>query len=206
HVLHAPDAFRRLAGSRVTVQLKPDALKLNVGDSAAFFTEGLHYGAGLAVTEVGRLPAHAVRPDIARMETTADELPFSLVLREIRNQDLAEHARTADAVVLGTVAGLERLEGSDHYSEHDPHWWRAGLDVQHVEHGSAKAGTVSVLYPNSRDRHWNHVPKPKAGQSGLWILHATEGDQRELAPYELRDAEDYQPAHRLGVLRGGNVS
>lgn len=203
HVLHAPDAFRRLAGSRVTVQLKADAAPLAVGDSAAFFTEGLHYGADLAVTEVGRLPAHAVRPHIALAATSADELPFSAVLREIHRQDLAAHAREADAVLLGTVTGLERLDGAGPHSEHAPHWWRAGLDVEHVERGTVPDRTVRVLYPNSRDRHWNHVPKPAAGQSGLWLLHATEGDQRELAPYALRDADDYQPAHRLAALREG---
>ncbi|MEE1786055.1 hypothetical protein PUR71_24615 [Streptomyces sp. SP17BM10] len=203
HVLHAPDAFRRLAGSQVTVQLLADAAPLAVGDSAAFFTEGLYYGSGLAVSEVGRLPAHAVRPHVALAATTADEMPFSAVLRRIHRQDLATHAREADAVLLGTVSGLERIDGSGHYSEHDPDWWRATLDVQHVEHGAISADSVSVLYPNSRDRHWNHVPKPRAGQAGLWILHATEGDRQQLAPYALRDADDYQPAHRLAALREG---
>ncbi|MEV7770020.1 hypothetical protein [Kitasatospora sp. NPDC086791] len=212
-VLHAPEAFRQLAGSEVTVQLAADAELMGVGDRAAFFTQGMVYGEALGVTEVGRLPAEAVQPHVSLAATTADELPFTSVQREIRHQDLAAHAAEADAVVVGTVVGLERAGGAggaggtggvgsaDRWSEHAPDWWRATIGITQVERGPVTGATVAVLYPNSRDAHHFRVPKPKAGQQGLWLLHATQDDLRELAPYELIHPEDYQPAHELAVLR-----
>ncbi|MFE4516949.1 hypothetical protein ACFRMQ_22455 [Kitasatospora sp. NPDC056783] len=199
-VLHAPDAFRQLGGSEVTVQLAAADDLLKVGDTAAFFTRGMVYGEGLGVTEVGRLPADAVRPHVSLAATTADELPFSSVQREIRDQDLAAHAGTADAVVVASVAGLEDL-GLAEYSEHAPHWWRATLDVSHVESGGITPGRTTVLYPSSGDVRWSRVPKPVPGQLGLWLLHANEGDLAAQAPYRLLDPDDYQPAQKLAVLR-----
>ena len=66
-VLHAPDAFTRLGGGEVTIQLSDDLDLPAVGDAAAFFTDGLAYGEGLAVREVGRLPADAVAPNVSRV-------------------------------------------------------------------------------------------------------------------------------------------
>ncbi|MEU1289320.1 hypothetical protein [Kitasatospora sp. NPDC005856] len=200
-VLHAPEAFGQLAGSEVTVQLSPDEGRMAVGGRAAFFTQGMVYGEGLGVTEVGRLPAEAVQHHVSLAATTADEQPFTSVQREIRHQDLAAHADEADAVVVGTVAGLRRVGRAGRRSEHSPDWWLASIDVTQVESGPLGKGTVPVLYPNSRDAHYYRVPKPEAGQEGLWLLHATQEDQRELAPYELVHPEDYQPVHKLAVLR-----
>ncbi|MCX5214586.1 hypothetical protein OG689_35930 [Kitasatospora sp. NBC_00240] len=204
-VLHAPDAFRRLAGSEVTVQLSSDLDPPAVGDTAVFFTKGAVYGEGLAVDEVGRLPADAVRTHLTHAATTADAMPFTAVQRGIREEDLAAHAAEADAVVVGDVVGLEKVPGAEGpLSEHAPDWWRARLEVRHVESGDRSLDRIDVLYPNSRDIHWYRVPKPKAGQEGLWFLHATqapEGVLREAAPFQLLHPDDYQPAQMLAVLR-----
>ncbi|MEU9047109.1 MULTISPECIES: hypothetical protein [unclassified Kitasatospora] len=203
-VLHAPDAFRQLAGSEVTVQLAPDADLLKVGDTAAFFTQGLVYGEGLGVTEIGRLPAAAVQSHIALAATTADEMPFSSVQRRIRNEDIVAHAAVADAVVVARVVGLEDL-GKEAYSEHAPHWWRAALDVSIVHRGELSPGRTTVLYPSSVDVRWREVPKPEAGQEALWLLHATEkgSELAAEAPFRLLDRDDRQPAQKLAVLREG---
>ncbi|MFI6849602.1 hypothetical protein OG535_03925 [Kitasatospora sp. NBC_00085] len=208
-VLHAPDAFRRLAGSEVTVQLSAGLAPPAVGDRAAFFTKGAVYGEGLAVDEVGRLPADDVQPHLTLAATTADAMPFSAVLRGIRDEDMTTHAGEADAVVIGTVVGLEKLPGNEGrpISEHDPDWWRAQLDVSHVESGDVPPGRLSVLYPNSRDIHWYRVPKPSPGQQGMWILHATEGADdesaalRDAARFQLLHPDDCQPTRMLAVLQ-----
>ncbi|MGW2377942.1 MULTISPECIES: hypothetical protein [Kitasatospora] len=200
-VLHAPDAFRHLAGSEVTVQLASDADLLEVGETAAFFTRGMVYGESLGLAEVGRLPASAVQPHVSMAATTADEMPLSSVQRENRNKDIAEHARAADAVVVGTVAALEDL-GLPAFSEHAPLLWRATLDVSHVEKGPVN-GRTTFLYPRSGDVRWRHIPKPVAGQLGLWLLHDTPSDLAAQAPYQLSDPDDYQPVQNLAVLREG---
>lgn len=201
-VLHAPDAFKRLAGSEVTVQLSPDLPAPAVGDAAAFFARGTVYGEGLAVAEVGRLPAEAVQEHVSLAARTADAMPFSALQRDIQDADLAAHAQAADAVVVGVVVGLEQAAG-DPASEHSPDWWRAQLDVEHVERGEVPPGRIAVLYPNSLDSRWYKAPKPKASQEGMWILHATEGALREWAPFQLLHPDDYQPVQRLDAVQAG---
>jgi len=44
HVLHAPDAFARIAGQRITIQLAADVDPPEVGQSFAFFAEGRAFG------------------------------------------------------------------------------------------------------------------------------------------------------------------
>ena len=53
-VLQAPDAFAQLGGMSVTVQLLPDTEPPEVGSTFVFFANGLVFGAGIALTEVGR--------------------------------------------------------------------------------------------------------------------------------------------------------
>ncbi|MFJ8623007.1 hypothetical protein ACIRD3_09170 [Kitasatospora sp. NPDC093550] len=205
-VLHAPEAFRQLAGNEVTVQLAADAGPMAVGEAAAFFTRGMVYGEGLGVTEVARLPVGAVLGHISMAAASADELPFSSVQRTIRNEDIAAHAAEADAVVVGTVTGLEDLGLAD-FSEHAPHWWRAGVNVSIVERGAVEPGPAAFVYPSSTDIRWRQVPNPNAGQEAVWLLHSTEGSHlAAYAPFRLLHHDDVQPVQKLAVLSGTEVS
>ncbi|MET3988083.1 hypothetical protein [Streptomyces sp. PvR034] len=209
-VLHAPDAFKKLAGSEVTVQLSAELDPPAVGDAVAFFTDGTVYGRGLAVREVGRLPAEAVQPHLSHAARSADAMPFSALERDIEDEDMVTHADEADAIVIGVVVGLERAgrgpaggerAGVEDVSEHAPDWWLAHLDVGHVEQGEVAEGPLTVLYPNSRDSRWFQAPKPRASQEGMWILHATEGALAVWAPFQILHPDDYQPMQKLDTLQ-----
>ncbi|GGQ65414.1 hypothetical protein [Streptomyces asoensis] len=204
-VLHAPDAFRKLAGSEVTVQLSAELDPPAVGDAAAFFTEGAAYGETLAVTEVGRLPADAVAPNVSAVARSADPMPFTALQRDIADEGMVAHADEVDAVVVAVVVGLEQVDAGavpeGMFSEHAPDWWRARLDVSHVEQGRPAPGPLMVLYPNSRDFQWHDVPKPRASQEGMWLLHSTEGTLAESAPFQILHPDDYQPVQKLETLQ-----
>jgi hypothetical protein len=200
-VLHSPAAFAHLGGAQVTVQLAAGTPVPGPGEQLAFFANSLTFGSGLAVSEVGRVPVSEVEPFVARAAaTTSAPAPFADLQRTLKAQQLREHAADAAAVVVGTVAGLRRgVTGP--VSEHNPHLWVATIDVNHVEQGEVTPGEIDVVYPNSSDVRWHDKPKPVAGQSGVWILHPTEGAAAELAPYQLEDAHDYQPVQNLDSLR-----
>src|SRR5438876_6744505 len=152
HVLHAPDAFAGLQGHRITVRLAPDRDPPAVGDTVAFFAEGLAFGESVAVGEVGRLPVEEVVGHVTEaME--AGRPAFASLQRQVDMSRMREHADGADAVVVGRVAKLERAGGPVR-SEHDPDWWKATLDVYHVEKGSVPPGELVVLYSNSIDVRW----------------------------------------------------
>jgi hypothetical protein len=61
-------------------------------------------------------------------------------------------------------------------------------------------GELEVVYPNSLDVRWAAVPKPKASQEGMWVLHATE-QLREAAPSQILHPDDYQPVQQLDAIR-----
>ena len=198
-VLHAPAAFAQIAGSRVTLQLSADEGAPEKGSQWTFFATGAAFGESIALTEVGRLPMNQIEPHLARA-TQFGTSPLAEQQAEVEADRLRQHVSDADAVVVGRVTKLEKA-GEMTFSEHDPDWWKATIDVQHVESGNVQPGEIDVLYPNSDDVQWHHAPKPKAHQTGMWVLHATEGDLRELAPYEILHPEDAQPVQHLEALR-----
>jgi hypothetical protein len=194
-VLHAPAAFAHLEGSTVTVQLATAAKE---GEQLAFFTNGLAFGTSIAVTEVGRRPATELAPHVARAEALGGG-PLDDLQAQLDAEALREHAKDAAAVLTGRVTALAQAAPVG-MSEHDPVWCTATIDVEHVERGRGVGGQVAVLYPNSLDVRWHDVPKPKMGQEGLFILHATDRALRPLAKYQLQHPEDLQPVQSLDAL------
>jgi hypothetical protein len=210
-VLQAPAVLAHAAGSEVTVQLDAQASPLAVGERTVLFTRALAFGKGIAVSEVGR-----TKPESAGPTTMAAGMPPTVpgsrpgrphpvleAAQQLQDQRLRAHSEEAAAVVVGRILSLDKA-GPVVASEHDPDWWRATISVDRTVKGNA-SGTIQVLYPNSPDVHWARVPKLRAGQTGLWILHQTTGPRSELAPYCMLDADDAHPADhvdRLGLDRG----
>jgi hypothetical protein len=203
-LLHAPDAFAQLAGTAVTLRLAEDAELPAAGERFVFFANGLAFGASIALTEVARRPVEDVAPHLATAHA-GGAAPLETLQAQVAAARLRYHAGTADAVVLARVVGLERVSGSP-VREHDPDRWRATMHVTHVERGDPKDDSeIRVLYANSLDVHWRDAPKPKASQNGLWLLHATQGELAELAPFEIVHPEDLQPPQNLELLRGNGA-
>ena len=202
-LLHGPRGFLP-PDSRVTVRLSPDLPPLAVGEQAAFFVNGLVYGDNLAVSEVGRTSTEQAAAPTAQLAGLAEPVsPVESTLVELAQDEIVEHARAVAAIVRGQITGLASAPISGPPREHDPQWWIATLAYDLVAKGDLDeaGGTVAVLYANSIDVAWRESPKPKAGQAGLWLLHATEGEQAGLAPFALLHAIDLQPSIQLNLLR-----
>jgi hypothetical protein len=207
-VLHAPEQLAIPPGSKVIVQMSPDQRPLGPGERTTFFANGLAYGDELVVAEVGRLPADV---GAARTESLAGLVaPVTAVqaaLAELAQDDVADHAAQAAAVVRGHVSGLTEVPHTGPPTEHDPQWWTATLQVDLVARGDVgekpDGGPLQlvVLYANSLDAQWRDWPKPKAGQGGLWLLHRTPEERAQLASFELRHPIDLQPSLQLDLLR-----
>lgn len=201
-VLHAPPAFTHLAGATITVELDASASVPAVGEQVALFANAVAFGESIAVEEVGRVPLEDLQPHVSLAAMAPDALPFASLAAQAEAANLRTHADAADAAVVGRVVSLEKA-GPMRFAEHDPDWWKATLDIDHVEKGDIQPGPLGVLYANSLDVQWRSSPKPKASQEGLWLLHATEGEQRDLAAYQIIDEVDFQPVQHLESIRGG---
>jgi hypothetical protein len=173
-----------------------------------FFTTALAFDTGIALEEVGRRAPDSVGGTTLAAGARATlpgarpgrAHPVLDAASDMQTAALRQHAADAGAVVVGRVVNLVRVQEPS-VTEHIPEWWRATIDVEHVVKGDV-GREVDVLYPNSADVHWARVPKPVAGQHGLWILHPTDGADATLAPFSLRDADDAQPADRLDLIEG----
>lgn len=205
-VLHAPEQFVLPAGSKVIVQLAPDQPPLGPSAQATFFANGLAYGDDLVVAEVGRLPGDAGAAQVeSRAGSVAPVTAVQAAQAELAQDQVADHAAHAAAVVRGHVSGLAEVPPARPPGEHDPQWWIATLLVDRVAHGDVSQPAegqfeVVVLYANSLDIQWREWPKPKAGQSQLWLLHRTPDERADLAVFELRHAIDLQPSQQLDLL------
>lgn len=211
-VLNAPPDVGLAPGARVTVQLSPDLPELEKDDAATFFADALIYGQELAVAEVGRLSHEESPAPSGQFAGLMDEgvEPVEAALAELAQDELVEHARGADVIVRAQVTALEKVPTEGPPREHDPQYWVATMRADFLAKGKLKDWTeegadVRVLYANSLDVRWRACPKPKAGQGGMWMLHKTSGEQKALAPFELRHAIDLQDSIQIDLLRAHGV-
>jgi len=205
-VLHAPDAFTNLAGAPITVQLAPKAPLPKEGEQYTFFTNGVAFGSSIAVAEVGRLSPAEVAPHLARAAAGGGGGVFADLQAQVEAEQFRDHAKDASAIILGRVTGLAKA-GKPTHVEHDPDWWVATIDAYQIVRGRGlKPGPIDVLYANSLDVRWRNAPKPKAGQEGMFLLHASDRSVASLAKYQILHPEDLQPVQHLDALTNGKSS
>ena len=177
---------------------------LAVGQRVVLFTDPVVVGHGLAVQEIARRDpaglAEAARSLAAGAAAPAADLAGFRDLLAVRRT--RQHAEQADVIVLGQVTGLREAR-PPRPSEHDPHYWIATLAVRRVLRGTLPGDMADVLFMNSTDVRWHTAPKPQAGETAIWLLHATSGAERDLAPWVVVHLEDRQPPHVADLLAPG---
>src|SRR5215831_4118210 len=147
-ILKSSPALAGYSGKRITVQLQPP-VSLRAGQRFVFFTEGLYYGDGLVVRELGNVPA----------SEPAMEAQVKNAIQAGDDSDMMQRVAQAVLVVSGTA------------SEHDPDYHRFTITIETVEKGASPGQTIEALFPNSNDIAWYRSPKVKAGDHGVWLLH-----------------------------------
>lgn len=196
-VLAVPQSLGDFTGREITVALQQAGSPKN-GERAIFFTAGWIYGRTLAVREVSHLAG--ANEDAERIGRQVAEAQ-----RANQEQDLAALLARAEIVVLGTIVRIEPLtreETRQPLTEHDPELARAFVRVQTVLKGNVpRDGIVSFLFARSRDVMWERSPKPKEGQTAIWILARDEKPGLKLDALTLFDPRDVQPPAALDLIR-----
>lgn len=195
-ILSGPTVLNGFAGRDITVVFR-DLDHVHQGDRAVLFATSWLYGQSLAVVEVGMMDEGErarMRDDIGQAE------------QRLADERLRERLARADLVIAGRVTEITPLEGEGRvvFTEHDPEWWKAEVDVETVAKGPAEE-RVTVLFPRSVDIAWSQSPKFEPGQAGVWIL---QRDQTERGAPRLRrpgltalDPLDFRPLEELQHLR-----
>ena len=216
-VLQAPDILRRIAGQDITVYLGNFAVE--PGERATFSTEGVIFGESIAVS------ATSVRP-LEGAAALASAAPEGAVdpADNLRAQRAEERFTSAEVVVKGRVKAVEEAAPpapeaalasaaaepeTTRYSEHDPVWMKATVEVEQVHKGLAAPGeTVEILFPASTDVAWHRAPKFQPGQEGVFMLHKEPQPEAALAaaapaaavPYTALDPADFQSAEAPQII------
>jgi hypothetical protein len=197
-ILSGPPVLNGFAGRDITVVFR-DMEHVHQGDRAVLFATSWLYGQSLAVVEVGMMEEEdeeraRMRNEIGRAE------------QRLADERLRDRLARADVVIAGRVVEIAPVEGEGRvvFTEHDPEWWTAEVDVETAAKGPAEE-RVTVLFPRSVDIAWSQSPKFEPGQAGIWIL---QRDQTERGAPRLRrpgltalDPLDFRPLEELGHLR-----
>jgi len=195
-ILSGPPALDAFSGHDITVVFQ-DLDHVRQGDRRVLFATSWLYGQSLAVIEVGMMDER----ERASMRGEIGETH-----QRLADERLRERLALADLVIAGRVTRTAPLEseGRPIFTEHDPDWWKAEVDVDSVAKGSAE-GRVTVLFPRSVDIAWSQSPKFEPEQAGIWIL---QHDQAERGAPPLRrpgltalDPLDFRPREELEHVR-----
>ena len=181
-VLQGPEKLNSYEGRDVFVILKKGE-KVEKGERAVFYANGVAFGETLELESIGHLPA----------QRTAGLRAAAAPATVLKKRDVQERLESADIVVVGKVAAV-RLPPSDRtprttarglaasaaapergpITEHDPKWREAVIEVDRVEKGSRNPKQVVVRFPASDDVRWFRSPKFVAGERGVFILQRSE--------------------------------
>jgi hypothetical protein len=196
-ILRGPRVLAGFAGRDITVAFN-DLHGVRPGDRFVLFATSWLYGEGLAVREVGKIEdveRPKMRDKIERAQAKAAD------------KRLQERIKQAELVIVGEVSKTRPPPGEeDHviFTEHDPDWWEALIDVESTLKGDA-GGEVTILFPRSVDIAWSQSPKFQPGDNGIWVL---QRDQTERGSPRLRrpgltalDPLDFQPRGELRRIR-----
>jgi hypothetical protein len=104
---------------------------------------------------------------------------------------LKSRLQSSEAVVVAEVTAIRVVEEQS-FRRDEPHWQIAVLAIRETLKG--KPDSNNLYFPTSMDKKWYKAPRFHKGQSGIFLLHRTEGHLTALDPV------DVQPVSRLEAI------
>jgi hypothetical protein len=179
--------FGGLKDAKLTVAVSRDSrngLKENI--SAMFFVDPFVYetNIGVIAKEVAILDKKNAEDLSSRARAAAFKKSEAPLRREVAS---AELIITGEVVAIGPLASNKAVDlGSLHngwelFSEHSPRWMEAVVKVQKKLYpkGGTEVPFVIVIFPAARDCFGEDSPKFQVKDSGIWLLHRNQLDERE---------------------------
>jgi hypothetical protein len=196
-IVQAPTTFRLFSGRDVTVQLVH--IRLRRDQEAIFFASSLFFSESVAVKE----EAIAIVDERNPLAPLLRSLPREIERERLESEKKALVARVAssDGVILGRVETIPppRPERELGYSEHDPMFRVATIDIACVYAGKTLPPKARVFYAESEDALWKTSPKLSRIGEGVFLLHRVEGGP---AAYAVLDSADFVTRKRFEELTG----
>ena len=120
-----------------------------------------------------------------------------------QSNELTQRLAQAQLVISGVASEPAAFAPDQPHpiSEHDPDWGTATITVDTVEKGAQSGPTQNILFPRSTDIAWYRVPKVKAGDRGVWLLHNRDTRGKSVPALAVVHPLDFQPATELEQVR-----
>jgi len=202
-IIQAPAVLEKWVGQEVTVQLGPRE-QVKDGQQAVFYTNVVQLGESVAVQSLGHRPPTAIPAALAGPAATpTEELASRQLQAELSDAHMVVTGRVTDVRVpqeapAAPVAAADEPAQVQYYSEHDPLWREAVVQVDSVEKGTQSSQSVVVRFPASDDVRWQDDPKLQPGQSGVFILQQPPG---QIAADSASLAAGAQPVYTVTTVR-----
>lgn len=181
-----------VSGKVETVRLR-EGEKVAEGQQLIFFTYLYSAGTSLGLQSVGILPA------MQDIDAAVQEVKTARIT--LADEALSNRLTSASIVVLGRVVESQpNEEARERKAEHDPMWWRADIEVESVLKGAAER-KVSVNFASSDDWMWVHSPKPKRGETAIFLLQPAKNLMFNIGGLYLLDPLDELPRQELARVK-----
>ncbi len=165
-------------GRTVTVILSR-AGGVKVGEEALFYGNPRFLGTSLTIADESEVPSGSIG--------VSGQGALERGAQARRDKPILNRLAAASLVFRGSVETVEQLaveteskEGPRPAppSEHDPDWHVAKVRIATPLRGGEAGQVVTVVFPASEDITWFNVPKLKAGQDAVFVVH-TRNKQEE---------------------------
>lgn len=164
-LLSKPEGVLMADGDEITIELL-DPTQFRVGSRATFYTQIWIVGEGVAVKEIG----HEPMPRDAVL-AAASVAPMRQRLYQAR---LKQRLDAAETIALGKVVEIRTARTATTqrrlYTEHDPNWQEAVIQVDSLLKGAAGRSQLVVRFPGSVDVQFFGAPKFEVDQTGIFLL------------------------------------
>ncbi len=164
-LLSEPESVSMAIGDEVTIELI-DPTQFQVGSRATFYASTWIMGKGVAVKELG----HEPMPTGVALAATSVE-PMRERLGRAR---LKLRLDAAETITLGKVVQIRKAMTATArgrlYTEHDPDWQEAVIQVDSVYKGAVGGSQLIVRFPGSQDVRFFGAPKITVDQTGIFLL------------------------------------
>lgn len=193
-ILYSPKTLTDLSDMDITIKIK-DIDQVQTGQQYVFFTNGWLVGEGIAVTEIGRIPA---TDDVVLRKVISD------LIQKMEDVELQRRIVNAELVVMGNVLSTRKVQWFQSNPLTNPQLHMATIEIESIEKGQFSKKTISVLFPASTASQWIDCPKYKEGQNGIWLLQRHQKEKTalyDIPGYTALDPLDFHSKEHILTIR-----
>jgi hypothetical protein len=191
-IVAQPELIRLKPGDEVLLIVGNAA---RAGEEAVFFAQSAEIGQQIVLKEKARradIPVQALREQVQGARHRSE------------TAQIESRVGSAEMIVAGRVVEIKEVpEAKPVYTEHNPLWQDATIEITSLLKGETTQKSVLVRFASSNDVAWASTPKFHVGQIAIWLLRrppAQKGKAVLPAAEQIFVAPDPSDVHPISEL------